>query len=307
MQKQYLFSHKLIDRFNAAVWREPQSGHIFVMPREVKNAGGKGEPDKGRLILLELDKQGDLINEIEVWRPDSDDLHLEDPRALVLDNHKVIIGLTAVVKENGKYLPYPAIINLDTSLWKKSLPKPIIIKNLGHGKNMTPVDAETFFFRKDGEGNSHKLYVCSWDGAQIKEAGEIDFSIDIPWAAWRIGTTMPPIWVNENEALMLIHGITIENGKYIYSLGRSKLKKNQFNKYQIEIDRDPILTPDDFVKDGMPVINELHPELRRVVYSCGGVIKNHLEEEVLSLFTNVGDKQTVEVPFKLNHLKQGWW
>jgi predicted GH43/DUF377 family glycosyl hydrolase len=310
MQKQYSFSQKLIDRFNAAVWRESETGHIFLMPREVKTAGGKGEPDKGKLILLELDQQGNLLHEIEVWRPDSEDMHLEDPRALVLNDHNVMLGLTAVVKEGPKYVPYPAIINLDSQKWKQTLPKPIIFKQFGHGKNLTPIDANTFFFRKDGDDNSHKLYVLNWDGKQMTECGEIGFSMDIPWAKWRIGTTMPPIWVNENEALMLIHGIKIENGKYIYSLGRSRLKKNTNNKYNIEIDPNPILTPDDFVADGKSMVSELHPELRRVVYSCGGVIKNHTEhqdQQILSLFTNVGDKQTVEVPFQLSTLKAGWW
>lgn len=306
MPSSYLFSKKLIDRFNAAAWRDQETGHIFLMPREVKRAGNEGEPDKGRLVLLEIDQAGTLINEIEVWKPEDDELHLEDPRALVLDNGQVLVGLTAVLKEEGIYVPYPAVMSLDTTSWKKSLPKPIIFKDIGQGKNLTPISHDTFFFRKEGEGNSHKLYVLNWDGTNMTDAGEIQFSLEIPWAQWRIGTTMPPIWVNENEALMLIHGIKIENGKYVYSLGRSRLKK-QNNTYQIEVDHTPILTPDNFVQDGQSVVGELHPELRRVVYSCGGILNKHQDEEFLSLFTNVGDKQTVEVPFQLSHLKNGWW
>ncbi len=306
MHSPYYFSQKLIDRFNAAVWRDHETGHIFLMPREVKRAGAHGEPDKGTLILLEIDQSGEIIHEMEVWKPENDDLHLEDPRALALSNGQVILGLTAVIKEDEKYNPYPAVITLDTHTWKKVLPRPLVYKHIGQGKNLTPISQDTFFFRKEGPNNSHKLYVLNWDGKNMTDAGDIHFSLDIPWAEWRIGTTMPPIWVNENEALLLIHGIKIENGKYVYSLGRSKLKRTD-NVYHIEVDHNPILTPDDFVANGQSMVGELHPELRRVVYSCGGVVKRQNDQDVLSLFTNVGDKQTVEVPFQLAHLKQGWW
>jgi predicted GH43/DUF377 family glycosyl hydrolase len=306
MHTQHYFSKKLIDRFNAAAWRDKETGHIFLMPREVKRAGEQGEPDKGTLVILELDNAGNIVHEMVVWEPADDNLHLEDPRALVLNDGKVIVGLTAVIKEDGEYVPYPAIIELDAARWKKTLPKPRIFREIGSGKNLTPINANTFFFRKEGSDNSHKLYVLNWDGQNLSPAGEMQFSIDIPWAKWRIGTTMPPIWVNENEALMLIHGIKIENGKYVYSLGRSRLKK-QNNQYHIEVDHNPILTPDNFVTDGKATIGELHPELRRVVYSCGGIVKRKDDQDILSLFTNVGDKQTVEVPFHLSHLKQGWW
>lgn len=306
MHPQYFLSKKLIDRFNAAAWRDAETGNIFLMPREVKHAGKEGEPDKGMLVLLEIDQNGEIIHEMTVWKPENDDMHLEDPRALVLENGKVIVGLTAVLKEEGEYVPYPAIINLDTTRWKQTLPRPIVFKNIGQGKNLTPINANTFFFRKEGEGNSHKLYVLNWDGKNLTQAGEVQFSMEIPWAQWRIGTTMPPIWVNEDEALMVIHGIKIIDGKYVYSLGRSKLKKNETG-YHIEVDNNPILTPDHFVQDGKEMVGELHPELRRVVYSCGGILKTQDNQEMLSIFANVGDKQTVEVPFHLSHLKQGWW
>jgi predicted GH43/DUF377 family glycosyl hydrolase len=306
MHTQHYFSKKLIDRFNAAAWRDKETGHIFLMPREVKRAGDHGQPDKGMLVILELNTQGEVIHEMVVWKPENDDLHLEDPRAIVLENGKVLIGLTAVIKENGEYYPYPAVIELDTANWKKALPTPQICKEIGVGKNLTPINQDTFFFRKEGSANSHKLHVLNWDGHDLTPAGEMQLSADIPWAPWRIGTTMPPIWVNENEALMLIHGIKIENGKYVYSLGRSRLKKND-DTYNIEVDHNPILTPDNFVTDGKSLIGELHPELRRVVYSCGGIIKRQDDQDILSLFTNVGDKQTVEIPFHLSHLKQGWW
>ncbi len=306
MRNTYLFSQKLINRFNAAAWRDSETGHIFLLPREVKQAGKKGEPDKGTLVLIEINNEGKVIHERVVWRPKNDELHLEDPRAIVLPDKTVILGMTAVLKKDNEYLPYPAIMTLNSSDWKQDLPEPQVFTEFGPGKNLTPIDENTFFFRKDGEHNSHKLYVLVQNQGKIDIAGELQFSEDIPWAEWRIGTTMPPVWVNENEALMLVHGITIKNNKYVYSLGRSKLFKTN-GTYKVEIDPVPILTPDDFMSEGKSIIDELHPEARRVVYSCGGVIHSDTNEDKLTLFTNVGDTQTVEVPFSLTQLKSGFW
>ncbi|EKE14673.1 MAG: hypothetical protein ACD_12C00349G0001, partial [uncultured bacterium] len=107
---------------------------------------------------------------------------------------------------------------------------------------------------------------------------------------YKIGTAMPPFWFTPNEALFIIHGITkqIIDGKekYIYSIGRAKLTRKN-NRFQVMVAPDPILTPDDFLdKDGSPLVEELHPESRRVVYSCGGVI-NKNKQDSLSLYVNV--------------------
>src|SRR5690606_5476313 len=103
------------------------------------------------------------------------------------------------------------------------------------------------------------------------------FPTDLPWARWRIGTTMSPIWINEKEALFIIHGITIQKidgiDKYVYSLGRAKLSRNK-NIFKVKVAYEPILTPDDFLnEDGTQIVPDLHPELRRVVYSCVGIVK----------------------------------
>jgi len=65
------------------------------------------------------------------------------------------------------------------------------------------------------------------------------------------------------------------------------------------------LVPDNFIEeDGQPLVNELHPNLRRVVYSCGGLIKKN-KQDALSLYVNVGDRTTFEVEFSLAELKEG--
>ncbi len=310
MIRNYSTFDKLINRYNAAAWIA-ESGHTVLIVREVTIAGGKGEPDKGSMILIEIDPQGNIVHESVIWKPQGDDQLLEDPRALVLSQGKVLMGLTAVLKGN-KYYPYPAITTLENTSYKGYLPQVNIIKDFGPGKNTTPVDDKTFFFRQDGPENNHKLFVFEWDGLRPKGIGEIYFPKNIDWASWRIGTTMPPIWINDAEALMLIHGIKIQDGKYVYSLGRAKLFKDSYSsstpRFEVEVDPMPLLTPDNFVSEnGEPTIEELHPQLRRVVYACGGVVRQKSEQQILSLYVNVGDTQTVEVPLEINHLKSGWW
>jgi len=119
---------------------------------------------------------------------------------------------------------------------------------------------------------------------------------------------MPPIWINPTEALFIVHGISLQKiagkEKYIYNIGRAKLTR-QNNNYQVKIIPDPILTSDDFLdKNGVPLVEELHPDLRRVIYSCGGVIKKQTPNR-LSLYVNVGDRTTFEVEFSLKELKKG--
>ncbi len=76
------------------------------------------------------------------------------------------------------------------------------------------------------------------------------------------------------------------------------------NTFTVTVAPEPIITPNDFLTpDGSPLVPELHPEERRVVYSCGGVIKQS-DPDILSLYVNVGDRTTFEVEFSLTELKK---
>jgi hypothetical protein len=90
----------------------------------------------------------------------------------------------------------------------------------------------------------------------------------------------------------------------VYSIGRAKLVRNG-NEFKLFVAPEPIITPDDFKStEGLPLVEELHPEFRRVVYSCGGIIKRS-NTKMLSLYVNVGDRATFEVEFSLEELKEG--
>lgn len=305
-----VFPNLAVARFNLAVWQHGNQDSLSFIGREVTEPGTLGEPDTGILKLFEVSKDGILIHEKVIWKPLYDGINLEDPRALELSNGNLIIGLTAVLRNKvGRPVPFPALVKIDAlSSWKKELPPFLIIDTFGPGKNLTPVDGQVYFFRPESTDYYHKLLVFSLHAQVPETLGEIEFPTDLPWASWRIGTTMPPIWLNDEEALFIIHGISkqIVDGleKYIYSIGRAKLTRKN-NVFQVTVAPEPILTPDEFVDGyGQPLVGELHPEIRRVIYSCGGVIKKQAPDR-LSLYVNVGDRTTFEVEFALSLLKEG--
>lgn len=309
-QLQNLFPNIQIARYNMAAWQRHESDTIYFIGREVTEAGLPGEPDSGVLKLFEINSDGSVAHERVIWAPTYDGINLEDPRALELDNENLNIGLTAVLRDkNGNPVPFPAIIKINSHYsWQQELPPFLVISSFGPGKNLTPIDKTTYLFRPERLEYHHKLLVFSLHLQVPEKIGDILFPTDLPWALWRIGTTMPPIWLNDHEALFIIHGISIEKintvDKYVYRLGRAKLMREN-NHFTVTVAPEPILTPDDFVEaDGSPLVTELHPDVRRVVYSCGGLIKRN-QQDTLSLYVNVGDRTTFEVKFSLAELKKG--
>lgn len=308
-QLRNIFPDLPIARYNLTAWQRQDSESIFFIGREVQEAGLDGEPDTGILKLFEVDTDGYVIHERLIWKPIYDGINLEDPRALELDSENLVIGLTAVLRDNrGKPIPFPAIIKIDShSSWQHELPPFLVISSFGPGKNITPIDNTTYLFRPDSIDYHHKILAFSLHRQVPEKICDISFPTNLAWAQWRIGTTIPPIWITPNQALFIIHGISIRNidgkDKYVYSLGRAKLIRED-DSYRVVVAPDPILTPEDFVQpDGSPTIKELHPDLRRVVYSCGGLVKRN-KQDTLSLYVNVGDRTTFEVDFSLEELKK---
>ncbi len=304
-----IFPNIKVARYNLAVWQKSEDGSLGFIGREVTEPGQKGQPDTGILKLFEADKNHNIIQERVIWKPIYDGINLEDPRVLKLQNEDLLIGLTAVLRDKiGQPIALPALVKISSlSSWKQELPPFLIIGTFGPGKNLTPVDSTTYLFRPDADDYYHKILVFSVHSQVPEKLDDIIFPKDLPWASWKIGTTMPPIWLNPEEALFIIHGISIQQidnqPRYIYSIGRAKLiRKN--NKFEVTVAPEPILTPDDFLdKEGIPLVEDLHPELKRVVYSCGGIIKKQMED-TLSLYVNVGDRATFEVEFSLDELKE---
>jgi predicted GH43/DUF377 family glycosyl hydrolase len=305
-----IFPDIQVARYNMGVWEKSQGDSLCFIGREVAAAGEYGEPDTGILKLFEISKDGDILHERVIWKPLYDGINLEDPRALQLPDENLIIGLTCVLRDKkGDPIPFPAVVKIDyLHSWKQNLPPFLVIDTFGPGKNITPIDKSTYLFRPDATDYYHKILVFSLKSQIPEKLDDVEFPLDLPWAKWRIGTAMPPIWLTPDEALFIIHGITKQNidgkEKYIYSIGRAKLiRKN--NKFQVIVAPEPILIPDDFLNnEGLSLVKEMHPEIRRVVYSCGGIIKKN-KQDTLSLYVNVGDRTTFEVEFSLEELKKG--
>jgi predicted GH43/DUF377 family glycosyl hydrolase len=305
-----IFPNVQVARYNLAVWEKSGEDALCFIGREVTSPGAVGEPDNGILKLFEVDRDSAVLQERVIWKPVYDGINLEDPRVLKLENENLLIGLTAVLRnKKGQPVPFPAIVKIDSiNSWKQELPPFLIVGTFGPGKNLTPVDNTTYLFRPDSKDYFHRILAFSLHSQVPEKLGDIQFPKDLTWASWKIGTTMPPVWLTPNEALFIIHGITIQKvegvNKYIYSIGRAKLSRRN-NKFEVTVAPEPILTPDHFLNDhGQPLVEELHPELRRVVYSCGGIIKKHTQD-MLSLYVNVGDRATFEVEFSLSELKEG--
>ncbi|HUD44963.1 MAG TPA: hypothetical protein VMR41_05440 [Patescibacteria group bacterium] len=305
-----IFPDAQVARYNMGVWQKSVEDALCFIGREVVTPGVPGEPDTGILKLFEIGKDGIIKHERVIWKPLYEGINLEDPRALQLPNENLIIGLTCVLRnKNGQPIPFPAIVKIDyLNSWKQNLPPFLVIDTFGPGKNITPIDSSTYLFRPESSDYNHKILVFSLHSQVPQKICDIEFPLDLPWAKWRIGTTMPPIWLNSEEALFIIHGITMQNiggkEKYIYSIGRAKLIRKK-NKFQVVVAKEPILTPDNFLdEEGLPLVAELHPEERRVVYSCGGTIKKGIKSS-LSLYVNVGDRTTFEVEFSMDELMKG--
>ncbi len=313
--------HKLTgfdDRFNATLWWT-RDGAIMALVREVKVVAEEGEPDIGTLVQLkqaariEQDRMLEVrledyipIAEQEVWNPTDQEVFLEDPRSLLsADESSVVIGLTALVTEEDKQIPYPAIITLSRDHFEQIIPTKVQVirdKELGIGKNLTPVEdtdhLTTFLYRSEEDKANFRLTHFSLDknSKEIKRLGSIDFSKyleDLNWPDW-IGTTMAPIAINNNKYLMVLHSVKNGNGEPVYSFWRAMLTKGEKGELAVEkVDSQPILTRNDVGYPGL----ELHKG-KRVIYACGGII----ESEKLHLFVNVGDKTTVRVVFPLEAL-----
>lgn len=299
-----IFPDRPVAHYNVAAWQRSINDNVILIGRSVEKAAEVGQPDVGKLVLTEIDPEGKIIHERIIWEPNYDSLYLEDPRALLLDNDVMIIGLTAVLRaKNGDPVPFPAVVKIASwETWKDILPPVTLIQSFGPGKNLTPIDDGVYMFRPDEKSFHHKLVIFKMINAIPYKLQDLKLPQNLNWGHWRMGTTMSPIWVNKNEGILILHGINIENDKYIYRLGKAKITKKG-SLYEVKVHPDPIITPDTFVNsDGHPLTQELHSQ-RKVVYSCGGVVKKN-KKDTLYLYVNVGDKTTFEVGIPLEELKK---
>lgn len=285
--------------FNVAAWPKEGTKNIILVGRELAKRGSFGEPDIGRIVLYEINERDEITHKRIIWEPVYESLYLEDPRALVYKNGSVVIGLTAVLRMRKGIQTFPAIVFVDNR-WASSLPPITLIQTFGSGKNTTPLLENYFLFRPDQEEFSHKFLVFYYKDLLPKKIGTLSLPKDLGWASWKMGAGCPPIWLDKSRAIFIIHGISLKDKKYIYSIGVSLLEKHG-RRFSLKVHNEPVLTQE-MLREKI-VFRELRPQLRRVVYVCGGVIKS-AEPDLLHLYVNVGDLSTYDLAFRLEDIKE---
>ena len=206
---------------------------------------------------------------------------------------------------------------------ERMLPKLKVIKNIigdettplgeevidiSTGKNVTAISSGQYAYRPEGEKYNHCLLVFEHQPDQDKVSHKqyLHFPNVPSWGEYKIGTTMPPIWLNKNEALLPIHGIKIVDSKYVYSIGTARLVRDEDGTLSVDnISQEPIIHPDLFA--GRLKSKELHRN-RRVVYCCGGKPKyyDNGKPKNLIMYINVGDERTVEVTVSMEKIIKSW-
>ncbi|HZJ34923.1 MAG TPA: hypothetical protein VFD55_02875 [Candidatus Angelobacter sp.] len=185
--------------------------------------------------------------------------------------------------------------------------------DISTGKNVTAISTDQYdqyVYRPEGKDNNHCLRVFEYrqDQDKVSHKQYLHFPNVPPWAEFKIGTTMPPVWLNKNEAFFPIHGIKMVDGKYVYSIGTARLLRDENGIFSVDnISQEPIIEPDLF--NGMFKSDEieLHNE-RRVVYCCGG-IPNYYDNgkpKNVKMFINRGDTQTFEVTVSMEKIIKSW-
>lgn len=285
--------------FNVAVWPKKGTGNIILIGRELSQKGTFGEPDIGRIILYEINQKDEIVHKRIIWEPLYESPYLEDPRALVYKNGTVVIGLTAVLRTKNGIQTFPALVSVDNR-WTSSLPPVTLIQTFGPGKNTTPILENYFLFRPEKEEFSHRFLVFYYRDLLPEEVGTLSLPKDLDWASWKMGAGCPPIWLDKSKAIFIVHGISLKDRKYIYSIGVSLLEKRGRNFF-LKVHPEPILTQETLRRKIK--FRELRPRLRRVVYVCGGIVKA-IEPGLLHLYVNVGDRSTYDVAFRLEDIKR---
>lgn len=306
--------------YNAAAWEE--DGKKYLFGRQVVKAGGIGEPDVGTLVLKTLNLDGNIVASQEIWKPGDTEYLLEDPRALPLRNGKIAFGLTAVDHVGDAYVPYPAVLTASTQELLNRSMKPTVIRSMGSGdqtapigehskligKNMTGFGSNLFVYRPENSNHSLRLFEYQDGKDEVKHIQNIDFPTNIPWAELKIGTTIPPIWLNNQEAILLLHGIKEVDEVLVYSIGSARLLRDQRGTYTVDnITSKPIIHPDLFIEPQNNGEVELHAE-RRVVYLCGALAVYNSEGKVdeIEAYPNIGDKRTAKVTLSATAIIEGW-
>ncbi len=330
--------------YNPAVWTyvdENGATNICLLGRDIEmvaeeathdqelTAEGEpiigGGPDVGPIVLKVLGPDGKIIPELTkvMWEPKVGEPSYEDFRALLLDDGRLIFGLTWVEPDGT---PYPAIfITTHEAVMKGAPIEPQIVRVFGSGDQTTPLDEEavndeegvklpgkgntwidpqSFMFRQQGKENRHRLRVFNVEEGVVTHRQYIELPKDKKWGIWAMGPCGSPEWTDDTrrEAFTLIHGITI-NGDFVYAAASARLFRDQDGLLAIDnVDDEPLLTSALFEN-----VVQRHKG-RNSLYTVGQVA--HRDEEGnlvrLDVICSPGDSRTDRVSLDLRKKIRDW-
>lgn len=252
----------------------------------------EGEPDRNSLHVCVKDSNGKRLRLPDLDLPVVVDgkkiVNWEDPRVGPNDR---TLGFTAVLREDGKYSPHPAIVDVAVADGQlRVVGDPRIFKNIT-GKNVIPLE-DGLIYRPEEE--THKLHYLDPQGELLRT---VDFSNfrDIPWLSKKMGAVAKPIVsrhldLEDGEKLLLIHGVRGGKGidgrikNDIYAIGLAILDKDW---HVLAVDTQPLLKRKYFLNNLHPS-RDLNPK-KEVIYLCDFTER----EDGLVLPTTVGERITV--------------
>lgn len=283
--------------FNTIVIPAPRVPGTIFLSRAVDTRNiREGEPDRSSFQVCVIDPSGNRQRLEDLVLPvDENIVNWEDPRI----GPNQTLGFTVVSHEGGRYIPHPALVNVEVGDKDGNLRiigEPQVFESRT-GKNVIPLEGG-FIYRPDGV--SHQLHYFGPPG-QLSEIIDFEKFKDIAWLSKTMGAVAKPIELGDGLKLLFIHGVRANemgiDGRIkddIYALGIALLDESW---HVLAVDRQPFLERKHFLGNLQPE-DDLNPK-KAVVYSCDYLRKKN----GLILPVNVGDRITVFTPISSSHLR----
>lgn len=317
--------------FNTAAF--PTVDGTMLVGRLISAGAEEGMPDIGQLVGIRIrDEQAE--EPIVLWEPEPVPLAelesfdeegnsqapfrrplIEDPRAYVDPDGRITFDVTMLHWNGKEYKPFPAYTDPVTQDELSAGIFPPAHYYDGNdptnsqavpGKNATRVTDRLRVFRPDSDHHGLRVFQTRDDGS-LEYARDEHFKSIPEWGKHKMGTTAPPFWFAEDSGsrygIMMIHGIKMEDKRYIYYLGASlveqKAEEDTFSI--IGATRDALSSDhfDDYFSEDV----QLHPDIRDALYMTGAIgvhnddVLTHIEG-----YVNVGDTRTVKVRFSVEDM-----
>lgn len=286
--------------FNAGVI-DVEGTRLMVVRKVDMNGVQRGKPDKGNVGIYQLTDDGaQEIDQLNIYHPEVS--NWEDARVFVSDKGKIIVGLTAIRKDDDH--PVVATVEGEVIDGKFSLKEGTLHVYFDkEGKNMAPTSLDEVLYRPDGSKHTltkAKHGIDENGQAKLEEIKIIQFP-ERDWCKWSIGTQAQFL----PGGILPIHGVNKfslgvdpktgeEVFAHTYSLGFTQLDKDD---NVIKITDLPWLTRESF-KNILPMGTELDDN-KDVIYCCGYYVRGN----VVRFIVNIGDLMTAEVSISLPEIQ----